>query len=200
MKPFHGHESLGTVAAIIHRLCCSISQILYCGAFNHVQHVTGANTGHEARSVVHALSLTCVTPATSKGVGKSHNVGAEHDARPELASDKPCQRPTNEESRHDVASCCVHSRNPKDEGGSKHEKEGIRCRTQKACQCRRTKCFVLKSGNAKGRSDQVWLRNHAGKARLCMHVSSKTHSYSIAARTCRMPGPSVPEQQRFPLL
>ena len=76
-----------------------------------------------------SMDLTCIAPASSKSIGKPHNIGAEHDAGPELAGDKACQSPANEESRHDVPSSCVDGCHSKKERGGEHQEKGKGCST-----------------------------------------------------------------------
>ena len=71
--------------------------------------------------------LTCVTPTSSQGICKTHNIGTEHDTGPELAGDKGSKSPADEEPGNDVARCCVNCRNAEDEGGGKHQQESIGC-------------------------------------------------------------------------
>lgn len=85
---------------------------------------------HAALTGMTFRSLTCVTPATSKSIGKAHNIRAEHDTGPELTGNKACQSPANKKPGYDVASSCVHGCNSKNEGGRKHQEEGICCSTQ----------------------------------------------------------------------
>lgn len=82
---------------------------------------------HRMDDIDSKTGLTCITPASSQSVCKAHNIGTEHDTCPELAGDKGCKGPSNEETRNDVASRGVYCRNPKDEGGSEHQQKSISC-------------------------------------------------------------------------
>ena len=85
---------------------------------------------HAALTGMTYRSLTCVSPATSKSIGKAHDIRAEHDTGPELTGNKACQSPADKKPGYDVASSCVHGCNSKNEGGRKHQEEGICCSTQ----------------------------------------------------------------------
>lgn len=169
------------------------THVVYC--IFGVLHMSAARHPQETQdlNLTQALSLTCVAPATGKSIGKSHHIGAEHDACPELASDKACQSPTNEEPGHDVASSCVYSCNPKDEGGGKHQKERICCSTQKHLSMAAQRNFMRKPGQKTckrmGETKYVSETKQARHGHARMPPLSRTFAYSIGARTCRMPGP-----------